>query len=128
MILITHDLGVVAEVADKVAVMYAGRIVEAGPVASIFGDPQHPYTLGLIGSMPALGGRAGDTRTRLATIPGLVPTADAMPEGCRFADRCPFAMPACAAVPTLRDLGGGHAVACHRAPLEAHVGVTGAAA
>jgi oligopeptide/dipeptide ABC transporter ATP-binding protein len=128
MILITHDLGVVAEVADKVAVMYAGRIVEAGPVASIFGDPQHPYTLGLIGSMPALGGRAGDRRTRLATIPGLVPTADAMPEGCRFADRCPFAMPGCAAVPTLRDLGGGHAVACHRAPLEAHVGVTGAAA
>ena len=114
MILITHDLGVVAEVAQKVAVMYAGRIVEAGPVEAIFADPQHPYTIGLIGSMPSLGGRSG----RLATIPGLVPTPDAMPEGCRFAERCPFAGPDCAAAPALRSLGPGHSVACHRAPLE----------
>ena len=117
MILITHDLGVVAEVAQKVAVMYAGRIVEAGPVEAIFNDPQHPYTLGLIGSMPSLGARTG----RLATIPGLVPTAESMPPGCRFADRCPFAEPGCAEAPALRLLAPGHAVACHRAPIEASV-------
>ena len=93
MILITHDLGVVAEVADHVAVMYAGRIVESGPVEAIFDDPQHPYTIGLMGSVPSLGRREG----RLATIPGTVPPADRMPPGCRFAPRCPFAAPRCTA-------------------------------
>ncbi len=118
MILITHDLGVVAEVADAVAVMYAGRIVESGPVAALFDDPQHPYTIGLMGSMPANGPRHG----RLATIAGRVPTPAEMPAGCRFATRCPFVLPACReARPPLRDLTPGHAVACIRAPLEEHV-------
>jgi peptide/nickel transport system ATP-binding protein len=114
LILITHDLGVVAEMADTVMVMYAGRIVEAGPVRQVFEDPQHPYTIGLMSSMPDLGPRGG----RLVTIPGVVPPADAMPEGCRFAARCPFAGPDCAIAPPLRDLGGRHRVACWRAPLE----------
>ncbi|WP_293856928.1 ABC transporter ATP-binding protein [uncultured Alsobacter sp.] len=122
LLLITHDLGVVAEVADEVAVMYAGRIVERGSVRDVFDDPQHPYTLGLMGSLPSLSGGEGG-RERLATIPGSVPPADRMPAGCRFAPRCPFAIAACsAAPPPLADLGGGHSVACIRAPLEAHVG------
>ena len=114
LIMITHDLGVVAEMADTVVVMYAGRIVEAGPVRKVFEDPQHPYTIGLMSSMPDLGPRGG----RLVTIPGVVPPADAMPEGCRFAARCPFAGADCAAAPHLRDLGDRHRVACWRAPLE----------
>ncbi|MCL5778395.1 ABC transporter ATP-binding protein [Limibaculum sp. FT325] len=118
LILITHDLGVVAETADRVAVMYAGRIVEEGPVAAVFDDPQHPYTIGLMASVPSLGRRAG----RLQTIPGLVPAPEAMPAGCRFAARCPFAEPACtAAAPALAAIGPGHRVACRRAPLESHV-------
>ena len=122
LLLITHDLGVVAEVADEVAVMYAGRIVERGSVRDVFYDPQHPYTLGLMGSLPSLSGDEG-AKERLATIPGSVPPADRMPAGCRFAPRCPFAIAACsAATPPLADVGGGHAVACIRAPLEAHVG------
>ena len=115
-ILITHDLGVVAEVADDVAVMYAGRAVETGPVADIFDDPQHPYTIGLMGSMPALGRRAG----RLATIPGAVPLPADMPPGCRFATRCPFADARCAAErPPLGAVSAGHAAACWHAPLDA---------
>jgi peptide/nickel transport system ATP-binding protein len=117
LIMITHDLGVVAETADRVAVMYAGRIAEAGPVEAIFDDPQHPYTIGLMSSVPSLGGRSG----RLAAIPGMVPTVDALPAGCRFAPRCPFATPACsAAAPALRRVGAdaGHAAACIHAPLE----------
>ena len=118
LLMITHDLGVVAEIADEVAVMYAGRVVESGSVTRIFNDPQHPYTLGLMGSMPAISGRQG----RLITIPGAVPVPEAMPPGCRFATRCPFAIPRCdAARPDLvRDVGGG-ANACIRAPLEQHV-------
>ncbi len=119
MILITHDLGVVAEVADHVAVMYAGRIVEDGPVAALFDDPQHPYTIGLMGSMPSNGPREG----RLATIAGRVPTPAEMPAGCRFASRCPFVIAACRdARPPLRALTPGHAAACLRAPLEENVG------
>ena len=114
LIMITHDLGVVAEMADKVAVMYAGRIVEAGTAAQIFDDPQHPYTLGLMSSMPALGGG----RDRLVTIPGTVPAPADMPRGCRFAPRCAFAGPDCAERPPLTDLGAGHMAACRRAPLE----------
>jgi oligopeptide/dipeptide ABC transporter ATP-binding protein len=95
--------------------MYAGQVVESPPTARLFADAQHPYTLGLIGSMPSLGARSG----RLATIPGLVPTPEAMPEGCRFADRCPFALPLCAEAPALRTIAEGHSVACHRAPIEA---------
>ncbi len=120
MILVTHDLGVVAEVADRVAVMYAGRFVETGPVEAIFSDPQHPYTLGLIGSLPSLGKREG----RLATIAGSVPPPQRFPAGCRFATRCPFADARCASeVPPLVETSTpGHQVACFKAPLEMHVG------
>jgi oligopeptide/dipeptide ABC transporter ATP-binding protein len=123
LLMITHDLGVVAEIADDVAVMYAGRIVEQGPVDRIFNEPQHPYTLGLMGSMPALAGRQG----RLMTIPGSVPLPADMPSGCRFASRCPFAVDSCRTQrPPLVADAQGHAHACLRAPLEDHV--TGAAA
>lgn len=114
MLLITHDLGVVAEMADQVAVMYAGRIVESGPVAAIFDDPQHPYTIGLMGSLPSLGTR----QKTLLTIPGIVPSPESLPAGCRFAERCPFARMDCAQDPPLVELGPGHQVACHMAPLE----------
>src|SRR3546814_13207215 len=89
--MITHDLGVVAGIADRVAVMYAGHIVEAGPVEAIFADPQNPYTIGLMSSVPSVGGRSG----RLAAIPVLVPEVAALPPGCRFAARCPIAPPTC---------------------------------
>ena len=115
LLLITHDLAVVAEVADDVAVMYAGHIVEAGPVEAVFADPQHPYTIGLMGSVPSLGG----PRERLMTIPGTVPPVDALPPGCRFATRCPFATDRCMAErPERRTFGDGHIAACHYAPLE----------
>ncbi len=120
MLMITHDLGVVAEIADDVAVMYAGRVVESGPVEAIFNDPQHPYTLGLMGSMPALAGRVQGA-SRLMTIPGSVPVPEAMPPGCRFATRCPFVSGDCnAARPPERDILPGHRVACIKAPLETH--------
>ncbi|KPZ01612.1 ABC transporter ATP-binding protein [Pseudomonas syringae] len=121
MILITHDLGVVAEVADEVMVMYAGRVVESGPVKTLFDDPQHPYTIGLMGSMPSIGPREG----RLATINGRVPTPAEMPSGCRFAGRCPFVIQQCRDErPPLLELSPGHFAACIRAPLEQHVGVS----
>jgi peptide/nickel transport system ATP-binding protein len=114
-ILITHDLGVVAEVADEVVVMYAGRVVERAPVRALFAEPQHPYTVGLLGSIPRL---QGEPR-RLASIDGQVPDPLHMPAGCRFADRCPFADASCRrAPPPLRDLGAGHASACWKAPLD----------
>ncbi len=113
--LITHDLGVVAEMADRVLVMYAGQVVEEGPVAAIFAMPQHPYTVGLMGAMPALAA----SRARLAAIDGMVPAATAMPEGCRFAARCPFADAQCGReMPPLQDLGGGRRSRCWRVPLE----------
>ncbi|QQA44304.1 ABC transporter ATP-binding protein [Pelagovum pacificum] len=115
MILITHDLSVVAEVADRVAVMYAGKIVESGTVDQIFADPQHPYTIGLFGSVPSLGRRAG----RLATIEGSVPPLDHMPKGCRFATRCPFADARChREAPPVIIPEPGHMAACWYAPLE----------
>ncbi|WP_299470937.1 ABC transporter ATP-binding protein [uncultured Roseibium sp.] len=118
LIMITHDLGVVAEVADQVAVMYAGKIVEQGPVQAIFDDPQHPYTIGLMSSLPSLGQR----QSRLTTISGMVPTIDTMPTGCRFAPRCPFAAEACAVeVPVLTSMSQTHLAACHLAPLENHL-------
>ena len=115
LVLITHDLGVVAEMADRVAVMYAGRIVETGPAAAVLGDPQHPYTLGLVAAMPSLGPRTG----RLATVPGTVPSPEAMPPGCRFAPRCPFSGAPCAETPPIEEVAPGHGVACWHAPLEA---------
>ncbi|UEM23785.1 ABC transporter ATP-binding protein [Skermanella mucosa] len=114
-LLITHDLGVVAEVGDDVAVMYAGRIVEQASVADLFADPQHPYTLGLLSSIPRLDADIG----RLPTILGSVPAPADMPQGCRFSTRCPFAVEKCRTEePPLADLSAGHAVACWRAPLE----------
>jgi len=117
MILITHDLGVVAEMADTVAVMYAGQIVEIGPAREIFEDAQHPYTIGLMSAVPSVGARS----ERLVTIPGVVPSAMDMPAGCRFASRCPFADAICVNVPSLVDLGQRHQAACWKAPLEAQI-------
>jgi len=114
-ILITHDLGVVAELVDEVAVMYAGQIVERAPVDVLFSQPQHPYTVGLLGSLP----RLDQKRDRLAAIDGAVPDMTAPPPGCRFAARCPFVEPACreGAMPTVA-LGDNHLTRCRRAPLE----------
>ncbi len=117
-ILITHDLGVVAELADDVAVMYAGRLVEYAPVATIFSEPQHPYTVGLLGAMPRLAGAPG----RLPTIEGQVPGAFHPMAGCRFAGRCPFGDASCRKtqpqlVPVRPD-GSRHRSACLKAPLD----------
>jgi oligopeptide/dipeptide ABC transporter ATP-binding protein len=115
-ILITHDLGVVAEVADDVVVMYAGRVVEQASVRALFEAPQHPYTVGLLGSIPRLHGE----QRRLASIEGQVPSPLRLPPGCRFAERCPFADAQCRReAPPLRELGGGHLSACWKAPLDA---------
>ncbi len=113
-IMITHDLGVVAEIATNVAVMYAGQMVEYGSAAQIFDDPQHPYTIGLMSSVPSLTG----PRRRLSTVPGVVPGIGQMPEGCRFSSRCPFAAPVCANRPDLAEVSPGHRAACHFAPLD----------
>ena len=114
-VLITHDLGVVAEVADEVVVMYAGRVVERAPVALLFAQPEHPYTIGLLGSIPRLDGQ----RTRLASIEGQVPSPLRRPAGCKFADRCPFVIDKCRAEdPPLREVGVRHQSACWRAPLD----------
>jgi peptide/nickel transport system ATP-binding protein len=117
-LMITHNLSVVAEIADEIIVMYAGRVVERGTRDQVFGDPLHPYTLALFAAIP----RAEDRGGRLAAIDGHVPPLHAMPAGCRFAPRCPFAIGRChAEPPPLSDHGAGHAAACWRAPLEEHV-------
>src|SRR5512140_2548228 len=114
-ILITHDLGVGAVVCDEVAVMYAGEIVERAAVDELFASPQHPYTVGLLGSIPRLGRRT----SHLATIEGMVPNMARPPSGCRFAARCPFAKAACvAAPPPFKNLSPAHWSRCIRAPLE----------
>jgi peptide/nickel transport system ATP-binding protein len=109
MVLITHDLGVVAETAHRVAVMYGGQIVEDAPVESLFADPKHPYTRGLLGSVPVIGVR----HEELTVIPGRVPTlVDPLP-GCRFAERCPERMELCTlATPALVEMGDGTHVRC----------------
>jgi peptide/nickel transport system ATP-binding protein len=113
-ILITHDLGVVAEMADDVAVMYAGQIVERAAVRDLFARPEHPYTVGLLGSIP----RLDEKRERLPSIEGRVPDMTRPPAGCRFAARCPFVEPACiAAPPALVEVAPGHLSRCRRAPL-----------
>ena len=113
-ILITHDLGVVAELADEVAVMYAGRIVERAPVAQLFAEPQHPYTIGLLGSIPKL----HLEQERLAAIEGQVPGPFAQPRGCKFQPRCPFAVERCREdEPILSRIVNTHEAACWRAPL-----------
>jgi peptide/nickel transport system ATP-binding protein len=114
-ILITHDLGVVAEICDHVAVMYAGEIVEYAPVGALFATPQHPYTIGLLGSIPRLDVKAEE----LAAIEGMVPSLAELPAGCRFAPRCPFVRERCRqALPPLAVVGPGHRSRCIRAPLE----------
>jgi len=105
-VLITHDMGVIAETADRVAVMYAGRIVEIGGVADVILRPRHPYTVGLMGSIP----RLGQTGERLAQIEGTMPRLTAIPPGCAFNPRCPQAFARCRAErPELRAVGGSHA-------------------
>jgi oligopeptide/dipeptide ABC transporter ATP-binding protein len=113
-ILITHDLGVIAELADEVAVMYAGKVIERCSAEKLFAEPQHPYTIGLLGSIP----RLHLEQERLTAIEGMVPDAAAFPQGCRFHPRCPFAVEQCRReVPTLRQITPNHHAACWRAPL-----------
>ena len=110
--LITHDLGVVAEFADEVVVMYAGRVVERASVRELFARPLHPYTRGLLRSVPSYGDNA--RAARLPTIPGVVPDLRRLPSGCRFRDRCDRAFDRCAAEePALRDRGPGRLARCH---------------
>ncbi len=111
-IIITHNMGVIAETADRVLVMYAGRVIEEAPVATIFDRPLHPYTRGLLDCVPSL----TEDRARLVAIPGTLPDPARRPPGCAFAPRCSHAQPACsAAIPPLETLEPGHRVACLRA-------------
>ena len=119
-VIITHDLGVVAEVASRVVVMYAGRKVEEAPVAELFGNPKHPYTVGLMGAVPKLGSSLEGERTRLAEIPGLVPSLKSKIVGCAFAGRCPRVTDICRKVaPALETKAPNHVAACHHAEREA---------
>ncbi|HWT60476.1 MAG TPA: ABC transporter ATP-binding protein [Rhizobium sp.] len=117
MLFVTHNLGVVAEIAHRVAVMYAGRIVEEGPVGEVFRNPKHPYTMGLLASMPRLGdaSRMKQAGEKLSAIPGMVPSLMNMPSGCAFSPRCKFAIDACrAAIPALEQVNPQHASRCIR--------------
>ena len=109
-LLITHDLGVVAETCDSVVVMYAGKVVEYTDVHRLFERPAHPYTVALFRSLPDLGPRTG---SRLPTIEGMVPSAVDFPEGCRFRARCGFATDECTTEPEIREIEPGHLAACH---------------
>jgi oligopeptide/dipeptide ABC transporter ATP-binding protein len=110
--MITHDLGVIAEVASRVVVMYGGEVVEEARVETLFAEPHHPYTEGLLHAMP----RVGRRQERLAVIPGSVPPPTAWPTGCRFRDRCPYAWDRCAREhPPLYQIGTGHVSRCHLA-------------
>ena len=109
-LLITHDMGVVAETCDRVVVMYLGAIVEEAPVDVLFDDPKHPYTQGLLGSIPSI----EDKVEWLQAIPGTIPNANEIPTGCRFSNRCPKVMDVCHSIdPVLESVGDGHRVACH---------------
>ena len=114
-LLITHDLGVVAETCDRVVVMYAGKVVELADVVTLFGKPAHPYTGALFRSLPDISRR----ENVLKTIPGMVPSAFEFADGCRFQARCNYATDICAEEPPLVDLGAGHKVACHHHELAA---------
>lgn len=124
MLFISHDLPLAAELADRVATMYAGRIVEIGPVRNLFYQPRHPYTVGLIEAVPPVGGPL----THVASIPGSPPSLLSLPPGCSFAPRCPFAVERCRREdPPLVEVMGGHASACHfwqRVQLERRVVVS----
>jgi peptide/nickel transport system ATP-binding protein len=112
LLLISHDLGVIAQNVSRMMVMYGGSVIESGPTASVFGHMAHPYTRGLFGARPRLGARAGQ---RLVTIEGTVPELVDLPAGCAFADRCAWAQPPCVATrPPATDLGAGHAASCLR--------------
>src|SRR5205814_1847514 len=112
-LLITHDLGVIAEVADRVCVMYTGRIVEESPVEELFAHPKHPYTEGLLRSVPKLTSASVAKKERLETIEGTVPSPTELPPGCHFAPRCPYRMPRCTQEDILLyDLEGGVKVRC----------------
>jgi peptide/nickel transport system ATP-binding protein len=116
LILITHDLGVVAQTAQRVIVMYAGRKVEEATVEALFENPLHPYTRGLMASMPAVISLGSKTDARLTEIPGMVPSLTNLPAGCAFAPRCRFAIDRCRAeYPPLQEFGGKHLAACWRA-------------
>jgi len=119
-ILITHDLGIVAEVAERVMVMYAGRKVEEAPVEKLFRTPRHPYTQGLFGAVPKLGSSLAGNLTKLAEIPGVVPSLKQRICGCVFATRCASATDLCRqSAPALELKAPGHLAACHYAPKEA---------
>ena len=108
--IISHDLGVIAEMADKVLVMYAGQVVEEADVFTLFDDPKHPYTKGLMESIPHL---EYDNNERLYSIPGSVPTPQNMPQGCRFHTRCPYVTDLCVNTnPSLFDVNPNHLVRC----------------
>ena len=110
---ITHDLGVIAEMAQRVAVMYAGKIMEGANVDTLFSEPKHPYTIGLMNSIPILG--IGKKEKRLSTIPGVVPSLFKLPQGCLFHERCSVVQEACGQFePPMVDFGNGHFVRCHK--------------
>jgi peptide/nickel transport system ATP-binding protein len=116
LILITHDLGVVAQTAQRVIVMYAGKKVEEADVETLFASPRHPYTRGLMASIPAVPTGRAKAETRLAEIPGTVPSLTRLPEGCAFAPRCSLAVERCRQeYPPLQQFGGNHLAACWRA-------------
>jgi peptide/nickel transport system ATP-binding protein len=116
LILITHDLGVVAQTAQRVIVMYAGKKVEEADVETLFESPRHPYTRGLMASIPAVLNSGAKADARLAEIPGTVPSLTRLPPGCAFAPRCSLAIPRCRQeYPPLQDWSGGHLAACWRA-------------
>jgi peptide/nickel transport system ATP-binding protein len=108
MIWITHDLAVVSSLADRIAVMYAGRIVETGATADVVSTPRHPYTRGLINSVPSHNARG----SRLAQIPGMTPSLINLPQGCAFRLRCPQAIDACLERPPIREIARGREVRC----------------
>jgi peptide/nickel transport system ATP-binding protein len=116
LILITHDLGVVAQTAQRVIVMYAGKKVEEADVETLFANPKHPYTRGLMASIPAVPSLGGNADVRLVEIPGMVPSLTKLPKGCAFAPRCEFAIARCREeYPPLESVGADHLAACWRA-------------
>jgi peptide/nickel transport system ATP-binding protein len=111
-LLITHDMGVIAETAQRVMVMYAGKVVEEAPVKDLFKEPLHPYTQGLLRSIPRID-LAATQKQRLEAIPGVVPSLLNLPKGCRFTPRCPHAKPVCSEQePVLKEVRPGHKVSC----------------
>jgi oligopeptide/dipeptide ABC transporter ATP-binding protein len=111
--MITHDLGVIAEMADRIVVMYAGRVVEEASTVALFQEPLHPYTIGLLESIPILGSRTAGEKKRLCEIKGMVPSLVALPQGCKFSDRCSRVMAVCRKQePEFTDVASGHLVRC----------------